>query len=69
MANLTHLFKENQKVMVSVDGEMFAGIVKETFEDHIIVNVPEISDHMWYENGLNMDHVFPEYNFLKGGRA
>ena len=62
MANLTHLFTPNQKVKCRMDGKLYDGIVAETYEDHIIVNIPEISDHCWFENNLNMDNVFPEYN-------
>lgn len=63
MANLTHLFKENQKVKCNYAGKMHAGVVKEVYEDHIIVSVPDISEHMWYANGLNMDEIYPDYNF------
>ena len=62
MTNLTHLFKVNQKVKVSFGGMFYPGTIKETYEDHIIVDVPEISNHMWYEEDLNLDNVFPEYN-------
>lgn len=63
MTNLTHLFKVDQKVKVNCDGKFYDGTVKETYEDHIIVDVPEISDHMWYEKDFNLDDVYPEYNF------
>jgi hypothetical protein len=62
MNNLTHLFKVDQKVRVRLDGEMFNGMVKETYSDHIIVNVPEVSDHLWFEEDLNLGDVYPEYN-------
>lgn len=62
MANLTHLFTPNQKVKCRMDGKLYDGTVTETYEDHIIVNIPEISDHCWFENDLNMDNVFPEYD-------
>lgn len=29
----------------------------------IIVDIPEISKHCWFENDFNMDCVYPEYNF------
>jgi hypothetical protein len=58
MSNLMHLFKVNQKVKCNVDGKFFNGTVKETYEDHIIIDVPEISDHMWYEEGLNIGDVY-----------
>lgn len=63
MTNLTHLFKVNQKVKVRCDGKFYDGTVKETCEDHIIVDVPKISNHMWYEKDFNLDNVYPEYNF------
>lgn len=62
MSNLTHLFKVNQAVRVELDGKFHKGTVKETHEDHIIVDVPEISDHMYYEADM-LDTVYPEYNF------
>jgi hypothetical protein len=63
MANLTHLFHEEQKVMCNTEIGLLWGTVKEVYEDHIIVDIPEISDHMWYEEGWNLDEVYPEYNF------
>ena len=63
MANLAHLFKIGQNVRVNMDGKFFKGTVKETYEDHIIINVPEISDHCYFEEGFNLDTVYPEYNF------
>ncbi len=63
MSNLMHLFLPNQKVKCNVDGKFFNGTVKETYEDHIIIDVPEISDHMWYEEGLNIGDVYPDYNY------
>ena len=66
MADLTHLFTIGQKVKCNMDGETFDGIVKETFEDHIIVDVPGISNHCWFGNGVNIDYVYPDYNCLYG---
>ena len=63
MNNLTHLFKVGQKVKCNFDGKLYSGTVKETHTDHIIVNVPDISDHCYFENGFNMNCVYPEYNF------
>ena len=62
MSNLTHLFKVEQKVKCNFDGIFYEGTVKETHEDYIIVDVPRVSDHCKYENGFNMDCVYPEYN-------
>ena len=62
-ANLTHLFKIGQKVKCNMDGTFYNGTVKETYTDHIIVDIPEISDHCYFEEGFNMDCVYPDYNF------
>lgn len=68
-SDLTHLFKVGQKVKVRAEDD-FTGIVKfydgtvtETYVDHIIVDVPQVSPHMWYQHGLNLEDVFPDYNF------
>ena len=63
MANLIHLFKVGQEVRCNMDGTFYKGTVKETYTDHIIVDIPEISDHCWFENNLNMDCVYPKNNF------
>lgn len=65
MANLTHLFNVGQKVRCRLDGVFYKGTVKETYEDHIIVDVPVISDHCWFEEGWNIGDVYPEYNFME----
>ena len=56
MSDLTHLFTIGQPVRCRL-------AVKETYPDHIIVDIPEISKHCWFENDFNMDCVYPEYNF------
>lgn len=63
MSNLTHIFKVGQKVKCDMDGKMHDGVVKETYDDHIIVDIPEVSDHCWFEPGFNIDCVYPDYNF------
>lgn len=63
MANLTHLFHVGQKVKCNFDGKFYDGTVKETYPDHIIVDVPDISDHCWFEEGFNIGDVYPDYNF------
>lgn len=69
MANLTHIFKVGQKVRVRkgnniLDGYGWnKGTVKEVYEDHIIIDIPEVSDHCWFEEGFNLSDVYPEYNF------
>lgn len=66
MADLTHLFKVKQKVRCNMDGIFYKGTVKETYTDHIIVDIPEICDHCWFENGFNIGDVKPEYNMIGG---
>lgn len=63
MANLKHLWQVGQKVRYNADGVWCKGTVKEVYEDHVIVDVPGISDHCWFEEGYNMDLIYPEYNF------
>jgi uncharacterized protein Veg len=68
MANLTHLFKVGQKVKCKNDDfdslqKFDNGIVTEVYPDHIIVNLTELDVNMWYEEGFNMDMVYPDYNF------
>lgn len=63
MTNLTHLFKIGQKVRCELDGDLCDGTVVETYEDHIIVDIPEVSDHCWFEHGFNIGDVHPIYNF------
>lgn len=48
MSNLTHLFTVGQKVKCKDPdtGSFYDGTVKETYSDHIIVDVPEVCDHM-----------------------
>ena len=34
-----------------VDGyQKYSGIVKEVYDDHIIVDIPEFNDHCWFDN-------------------
>ena len=70
MSDLTHLFTIGQPVRCRLDEKFYnsgrltyRGTVKETYPDHIIVDIPEISKHCWFENDFNMDCVYPEYNF------
>ena len=50
MADLTHLFKVGQIVKCRLDGDAYTGTVKETYTDHIIVDIPDVSDHCWFES-------------------
>ena len=68
MGNLTHIFKVGQKVRCKNDvydavKKFEEGVVKETSHNHIIVHLTDLDIDMWYEEGVNMDLVFPEYNF------
>lgn len=66
MSDLTHLFTTGQLVRCELDGKLYKGTVVETDIDHLIIDVPSISCHCWFESGFNLDKVFPEYNFDKG---
>ena len=63
MSNLTHLFKVGQEVRCNMDGKFYKGTILETHVDHIIVDIPEVSNHCWFENDLNVGDVYPENNF------
>ena len=69
MTDLTHLFKigENVKYIVNDFGEkkIYDGTVKEVAADDVLVDIPEISDHMWFEEGMNLDMLYPAYNFTE----
>ena len=60
MADLTHLFKVGQIVKCRLDGD--------THTDHTIVDIPDVSDHCWFENGFNIGDVQPVYDFCSGGK-
>ena len=49
-----------EPVRCRLDEKYYKGTVKETYPDHIIVDIPEISKHCWFENDFNMDCVYPE---------
>ena len=46
-----------------MDGVIQKGTVKEVAEDHLIVDMPTVSDHCYFEEGFNLDCVYPDYNF------
>lgn len=62
MSDLTHLFKVGQEVVCLFDGLRYAGTVTETHTAHIIVNVPDVSDHCYFDSNM-LDLVYPAYNF------
>lgn len=64
MQNLTHIYQVGQKVRCRMDGKFFKGTIKEVHEDHLIIDIPDVSDHCWFEPGFNLCDVFPEYNFF-----
>lgn len=64
MSDLTHLFKIGQVVICRFDEDFYTGTVKETYPDHIIVDVPEVSDHCLFENGFNISCVQPVYDMF-----
>ena len=57
MANLDHLFHLYQPVRCRMDGKFYKGTVVEIYPDHIIVDIPGVSDHCWFENDLNIGDV------------
>lgn len=68
MADLTHLFTVGQKVRIkNTDFDAIKkfnnGVVKETYEDHIIVTNTDLDFNGWYEEGFNIDCIYPVYNF------
>lgn len=64
MSVLSHLYKIDQKVRCNLDGAWYNGKVKEVGTNYIIVDIPDISDYCKFENGFNIDRVYPEYNFI-----
>lgn len=64
MSDLTHLFNVGQKVRCNLDKKFYYGTVIKTYTDHIIVDIPEVSDHCWFETGLNIEDVQPVYDFV-----
>ena len=65
MADLRHLFKVGQPVRCRLDSSIYKGTVKEVYNDHIIVDIPDVSDHCWFESDFNLDCVYPDYNFME----
>jgi hypothetical protein len=61
MSDLRHLWKVGQQCVAVMDGKKRQGTVKEVYEDHVIVDIPTVSDHCWFESGLNLDALYPLY--------
>lgn len=70
MANLTHLWKVGQNVRIrntDIDTiqKWYTGYVQEVHSDHLIVFCNKINHTMWFEENMNLDCLYPEYNFRK----
>lgn len=63
MLNVNRIFTVGQKVRCNMDGILYSGTVTETYPDHIIVDIPEISNHCYFEEGFNLGDIYPDYNF------
>lgn len=55
------VFKIGQTVKCKLDGVVYDGTIKKVEKDHIIVDVPEVSDHCRFEEDCNMYQVFPKF--------
>lgn len=68
MEDLRSLFKVGQRVKCrNKDFDRLKdfddGIVKEVYKDHIIVYLTEFDINIWCQENLNLDRIYPEYNF------
>ena len=71
MSNLTHLFKVGQKVTYRNNDfdaikRNIPCVVKETYQDHIIITDTETDTDLWIDECFNMECVYPEYNMIGG---
>lgn len=64
MADLTHIFKVGQRVKCRMDEDIHDGVIKETFKDHVIIDVPDVSDGSVSE----MAHL-PSHRKMGKGKA
>ena len=67
-ADITHLFKVGQKVIFRNNDfdairRNISCVVKEVYKDNAIITDIETDTDLWIEEGLNMDCVYPDYNF------
>lgn len=70
MSDLSHLLKVGQKVKYRKDDfdaiKRFSDcIVKKVYSDHAIITDLETDTDLWVEEGINMDCVYPDYNFTE----
>lgn len=56
---IKNLFHVGQKVECRLDEKFYSGTVTEVYDNHIIVDVPEVSDHCWFEENFNIGCVYP----------
>lgn len=56
---IKNLFHVGQKVECRLDEKFYSGTVIEVHDDYIIVDVPEVSDHCWFEENFNIGCVYP----------
>ncbi len=47
-------FKIGDKIIWQTETKQYFGTVKEVYNDHLIVNVPDVSDHCWFDKN-NID--------------
>lgn len=69
MSDLTHLFTIGQPVRCRLDEKYYKGTVKETYPDHIIVDIPEISKHCHKGTALHIDECAATGMEKAGNRA
>ena len=64
MTNLTHLWKVGQNVRYCEEEfgrkTWLDGVITETHEDHVIATID--GNNYWFEEGLNLDRLYPSYN-------
>ena len=56
---LTTSFHVGQEVLCRMDHRPYKRIVRKVEKDHILVDIPGISDHCRFEPGFNLDWVRP----------
>jgi len=67
MTNYQHLFHIGQKVYYKNDDfdaiqEYIPCVVKEIFDDHMILTDLETETDLFIQEGFNLGNVYPEYN-------
>lgn len=67
-SDLTHIWEVGQHVRYLADDGFFgttwhSGTVSEVYPNKVIVDIPDISNHVAFYKGVNLDSLYPEYNF------